>query len=550
LITGIFMTFSRRKFLTRLSATSVLLPTVYFGQREVRQFFNDKDETLITPNEAIVEPATLKGNLLANRLRGIWDIEFIGLNLEGLPSKSVELIIDIGATGRSIRGYVGLPETLRSGDEPEYRLIGDIVNEKYEKVRWRLYKSSTLAAAPSYDFTALLDEVWGDWGRAGDSTLSGQFRSFDRPLLLPSQNSQFIARKRKFPLAREKITFNREFNDWLISPQHRLFHQLWHAVRDKWHDLTTEKRDALRRLNWQPGPLHQERDARGKNKHSNGSGEDFLFMHRDMLHKARLLQFDLKGWQQLPLPAPFIERDLPGFIHYYENSDGFSVPPAWESEDDDEYSLWLSEVKGSNTFYSNYQVWESQYQDPEYLAGLTLAELGSEMELGMHDWLHMRWATITRDPTNNMPIAWDRWPTDFSSRWFLAENDYLGDPFSSHVNPVFWMFHCWIDDRIEDWFRAHQWFHPGEVKRKTVNGTAWFAEGKWVEVELPWLGPTGYGCLPVGVNNKTKNLDVEAMKLALRIAFSEEGDDISPLLRRVPRRPWYARHMAVNKSGI
>ncbi len=33
-----------------------------------------------------------------------------------------------------------------------------------------------------------------------------------------------------------------------------------------------------------------------------------------------------------------------------------------------------------------------------YLAKLTLGQFGSELELGMHDWLHMRWASVTRTP--------------------------------------------------------------------------------------------------------------------------------------------------------
>lgn len=79
----------------------------------------------------------------------------------------------------------------------------------------------------------------------------------------------------------------------------------------------------------------------------------------------------------------------------------------------------------------------------------------------------------------------DRFPADFAPRWFRPENDFLGDPFSSHVNPVFWSFHGWIDDRIEDWYRAHERFHPGEVQRREVEGIQWFAPGRWVEVGDP-----------------------------------------------------------------
>ncbi|NQZ23486.1 MAG: PvdJ/PvdD/PvdP-like protein [Colwellia sp.] len=541
------MTFSRRKFLVGLSAAGVALPSIYYGQRELRHHYEELNAAGITPGEAIAEPPTDKGTWLANRLQGIWDIDFTGIGLPGLPLNGVELLLDIGTTGRSIRGYIGLPDSIRGDGTPEYSVIGDIVDEKSEKVRWRLIARDSLSAMPTHDCTALLDEVWGNWGGAGSGTLSGSIRQMDRALHLPELESQFIARKRAFPVAKDKVPLNDALLTWLISPEHRLFHQLWHASRDKWHELPDDKRDALRTLGWQPGILNKERDARGDTKHSNGSGEDFFFMHRDMLQKARLLQPDLKGWSKLPLPAPFIEQDLQGFIRYYDNDDGSSVPPAWESDGDEEYTQWLDEVKGNSTFYSNYQVWESQYQDPEYLSRLTLAEFGSEMELGMHDWLHMRWATVTRDPTNDMPVVWDRWPSDFSSRWFLPENDYLGDPFSSHISPVFWMFHRWIDDRIEDWFRAHEWFHPGEVLRQDVNDVPWFAPGRWVELDVPWLGSSEYSCSPIGKGSKTVELDIEIMKLAISIAFSGE-DDVPDLMERVARRPWYARNMKLKKE--
>ena len=57
------------------------------------------------------------------------------------------------------------------------------------------------------------------------------------------------------------------------------------------------------------------------------------------------------------------------------------------------------------------------------------------------------------------------------------------------MNPVFWSFHGWIDDRIEDWYRAHERFHPGEVQRREAEGIQWFAPGRWVEVGVPgWSG--------------------------------------------------------------
>lgn len=116
-----------------------------------------------------------------------------------------------------------------------------------------------------------------------------------------------------------------------------------------------------------------------------------------MLHTARSMQ-DLPSWERLPRPVVPLEYDRPGFIRYFDNPDGFSVPPAWVAVDDDEYSEWLHGLKSAEAYHANFLVWESQYQDPAYLAKLTLGQFGSELELGMHDWLHMRWASVTRDP--------------------------------------------------------------------------------------------------------------------------------------------------------
>lgn len=526
------------------AAAGVALPVVHYA----RQPSED-----VTPGEATVEPAKDQESWLSHRLRGIWEITFMGADasLTGIPLTGLELVFDVGPTGRSLRGYLGTPSALRN-NTPEYRVLGDLTgtdkDDKAGKVSWRLVDNRMLSAedqSPGYEFEALLDEAWEAWGGAGSGTLSGEVRRLDRSPALTELDFNFVAKKRPFPEARKQAPLNDELLAWLISPTHRLFHQLWHASRDKWHQLPEEKRNALRGLGWQPGEVNKERDARGDKKHLNGSGEDFLFMHRDMMLKARKLQPELKSWTQLPLPAPYVERDCQGFIDYFENHDGCSVPPAWESEDDPEYAQWLKGVKGENSFYSNYQMWESQYQDPEYLSRLTLGEFGSEMELGIHDWLHMRWATVTRDPSSNMPVPFDRNPSDFSTRWFSAENDYLGDPFSSHVSPVFWMFHGWIDDRIEDWFRAHERYHPGEVQRKTVKGVPWFTSERWVEVEEPWLGASFYGCTVGGEMGEVMYLDPEDMKLAIGIAFSGD-DDVPGLMRRSPRRPWYARHMKLS----
>jgi hypothetical protein len=38
------------------------------------------------------------------------------------------------------------------------------------------------------------------------------------------------------------------------------------------------------------------------------------------------------------------------------------------------------------------------------------------------------------------------------------------------------------------------------------------------------------------------------MKLALRITFGADDDALQTLFKRVPRRPWYARHLKLKNT--
>ena len=79
-----------------------------------------------------------------------------------------------------------------------------------------------------------------------------------------------------------------------------------------------------------------------------------------------------------------------------------------------------------------------------------------------------------------------------------------------------------------------------------VSGVPWFAPGRWVEVGDPWLGPITHGCstTPGMFPGKSVEMDIETMKLALRIIFAGESI-LEPLFKRVPQRPWYARHLSM-----
>lgn len=513
----------------------VALPTGLYAHRkweavEAAELSSDEPETSV--------PA-LQNALLANRLVGVWDFRLIvgREDFPEIPTGELQLLLDVGPGGRALRGYLGGPPYAGDG----LQIFGRLSDEEAPELRMRMLGDN----GRSLECTAIYDEIWGVWSTGGGSaTLSGHLHRSGVQRGHSTQEARFVAVRRPFVSSSERLPYTPELAAWLVSPGHRLFHHLWHASRDRWHKLDEERRQALRALGWQAGPSGKERDARGKHRHRNGSGEDFLFMHRHMLMHARSMQ-EQPSWLSLPPPRPYIGHGVRAFADYMANLDGFSVPPAWEIEGDDAFNQWLHYIKSSEGYYGDFQAWEAQYRDPDYLSTLCLGELGSRIELGIHDWLHMRWACLPRDGNSGLPIAFGRDSADFAERWFRPDNHYLGDPFSSHVDPVFWRFHGWIDDRIDDWFMAHEQKHPGQVTRTMIGGVPWFAPGPWVRIAEPWVGPAKEGCGAWMRSNGggTGQLDLETMKMALRIIFSGE-EEASRLGKRVPRRPWYGRYLA------
>ena len=309
------------------------------------------------------------------------------------------------------------------------------------------------------------------------------------------------------------------------SKHHRLHHAVWHEVRDAWEHLQQsrpEVTEAITKLGWAPArPALSAINGANFPNNANGSGIDFLFMHREMIQlfdaevaKAGVGQ--VQAWPEVPRPGS-------------DPSLGFEVPPPWLIPNDFVLQRRFESIKSEVYYWSRMRWWEREFRSPVYLRTLTLGELGSLIETSIHNDMHMRWAAQPRDPETGA-VTDGRSPGDVSEKWDTPQYDFLGETYSSHVNPVFWRLHKWVDARIEDWFDAHQRSHPGEVIRRSINGLPWFAKGRWVEVDDPWSGPSHDG----GHGNHHGHADpVDLMMQVLHLIYPpvgpESGGKVAPV---------------------
>jgi hypothetical protein len=208
----------------------------------------------------------------------------------------------------------------------------------------------------------------------------------------------------------------------------------------------------------------------------NGSGEDFLYFHREMVCMFRDLMAEAGEpiWYWTTVPQP--------------GTPGDEVPPAWSGAPET-LERRIRALKTDEYYWSRMRWWDQQFKDPTYLATLTLGQFGSLIEYSIHNDMHMRWSAPPRDPVTNTSLPTGRPYWDRDTRWDDPRYDWLGEFYSSHVNPFFWRLHGWIDDRINDWFDAHEARQSGQVEKIRVDDWVWFKKGMWVQVERPWVWP-------------------------------------------------------------
>lgn len=369
-------------------------------------------------------------------------------------------------------------------------------------------RSGTSIADYEYEYDC---KVAHDWDFASPeqrvSLIGTVRRNKDHGAAKAGATASFIAVKRDFvePRTIPGVALIPEVVTMLSERVHRLRHTVWHTLRDDWVSpkMTDADREKLKTLGWYlTDPPRTVIGGRPALNLRNGAGEDFLYMHRRMIQMVHGV-YDKAGkprpssWGDLPVAS------TPQFV-YKETNDpadpakkifvldpgnsGAMVPPPTKA--------FMEQVGGTAFFRFNktpggfgnlMRHVASSLRNPNIAAQLTLGAYGNLIEFTVHNWMHMRWATLSYAPGSVAPKVRESYDIDTS--WDAPENDYLGDFHSSHVNPLFWKLHGWVDDCIAVWFAAHEAAHPGQVKPAEVRGVQWFAPGPWVLKSEPFDWP-------------------------------------------------------------
>lgn len=451
-----------------------------------------------------------------------------------------EMVFEAASELGTIRGQLAFRSTPKpKKEDPRLLLQGSVQTGNPFSLRFQgTGVSGTSAEGWVYDYIGYFVPKWPD-GKGQQPALVGTvIRTVPHDGRPSGVVGSFIAVQRDFPEPQTVIPLPDIVRDMLASKHHRLHHTVWHGTRGRWSSLSDEQKKQIRDLGWQPGGK-EERPAvlAGAPLIRNGSGEDFLFMHRGMIQEVNAKmqesgQQPISGWVTIPAPGSVVVepdyQDTSPVLPIPGNPDGFAIPPAWFDPTDETTNRRIALLKTDGHYWSRMRWWDREFKNEQYLSTLTLGELGALIEFSVHNDMHMRWASVPRHPKTGEPLPSGRADGDIRDFWDDPKYDFLGEFYSSHVNPVFWRLHGWVDDRINDWFRAHEAAHPGEVVKATIQGVDWFKKGKWVHTDSPWAGPehdhehSGHS-----EHDGGHRYDVEKMKKVMEILFGPSPDDTS-----------------------
>lgn len=244
----------------------------------------------------------------------------------------------------------------------------------------------------------------------------------------------------------------------------RLHQLLWREIRRYWNQYPREVQDKITELGWAPPrPSADENEAP---IFDNDAGEDFFYLNRQLIRRVNRILDQVgdadypyvEGWMSIPGP---------------DNPD-YPVPPAWlDPGSHPIVNRYMSRIKTDFIYRRNLLSWERTFTDPSFLERVSLGMLGGLLDYYLMNPFRRRWAEA---PGAMRPAVNPEEASSIGTEWDDPRYDYLSDYYSMQVNPIYWRFAGWIDDRLEEWKYANGVFGDD------------FWVGTWVGV-LPEAAP-------------------------------------------------------------
>ncbi len=152
--------------------------------------------------------------------------------------------------------------------------------------------------------------------------------------------------------------------------------------------MTPEEQQAVRDIDPAWEPPRPALDANRNVLRDNNSGQDFRYMHHEMIKMVNGILADVGdpnypsvyGWTHIPPPGD-LDYPVPAL-------DGFE------------------RVKSAEFYHDFMAPWQSWYKSPAYLRRATLGQLGADLEWTIHNAMHNRWAAESAvGPRPDTPLA-------------------------------------------------------------------------------------------------------------------------------------------------
>lgn len=225
------------------------------------------------------------------------------------------------------------------------------------------------------------------------------------------------------------------YKSYMATQNHRFSHIMWHGFQNAYHALTADQKSLLLQIDSRFKPRAPYRDANGATitlAKDNSGGEDFLFMHRQMVMQTRSMYYManlpcLASWKTTP-PA---------------NDSVWPVPPGNNS------------TKSASTYQHMKNLEKKFFRNRAWLKRRSLSQVGYALSFSIHGIFHFRFNDQNKERSFGTRPALTLDNLDTFAKWDSPNYDLLWDTYSSAVNPHFWKLHGFVDETINEWLIAN-----------------------------------------------------------------------------------------------